>query len=94
LQPSGIFMCLAVSWENAQAIYVLEFYTVAVQNGDHRLIQKIKRRAKSLHLVEDHARSLLETAVFNGVRADGCTVKDQIGKPIAEVCSVDARTCM
>lgn len=63
-------------------IYVLEFFAEDIENENCPRL-KIKHRAKTLALVEKHARGLIKDVSVGDKKACGCLIKDQLGKLIS-----------
>ncbi|GEM_PF-2781136 len=65
-------------------IYVLEFFAEDVESENCPQL-RIKHRAKTLALVEKHARDLIKDVSVGDKKACGCLIKDQLGKLMSEV---------
>lgn len=65
-------------------IYVLEFFAEDIEYENCPRF-RIKHRAKTLALVEEHARSQIKNVSIGDKKACGCLIKDQLGKLISEV---------
>lgn len=65
-------------------IYVLEFFAEDVENENCPPL-RIKHRAKTLALVEKHARAEIKNVTIGDKKACGCLIMDQLGKLMSEV---------
>ena len=71
-------------------IYILEFFTDEV-DGESRPPLRVKHRAKTAALAEKHARAQFQSVLIGDKKADGCLIKDQLGKLVSEVRANDRR---
>ncbi|MGB5086992.1 MAG: hypothetical protein WBO09_20905 [Methylocystis silviterrae] len=65
-------------------IYVLEFFAEDIENENCPRL-RIKHRAKTLALAEQHARAEIKNVTVGDKKACGCLIKDQLGKLMREV---------
>jgi hypothetical protein len=66
-------------------IYVLEFFHLPQGGEPHTALAIEKRRIKTHDQAVSYARGAIDNVVFDGKRADGCLIKDQMGSLISEV---------
>jgi hypothetical protein len=76
---------LSQSVNEGSMIYVLEFFQRLDENGKKIHLTSEKRRLKTTEKASDYARSAISSLLFDGVKADGCNIKDQGGTLICEV---------
>ncbi len=66
-------------------IYVLEFFHLREEDESPLPLTREKKRIKSIALAEFYARHTMRSAIFDGRRANGCSIKDQAGGLIRQL---------
>ena len=65
-------------------IYVFRLFAVE-PDGGRQLIHTEKQRIKSKNLVDSQANAMMKNLLFDGRRAEICSISDQAGSFVCEV---------